>query len=276
MGIINVKNLKYRYPLSKELALDTISFTVEKGEFIGIIGPNNAGKSTLCNAIAGVVPHFYKGAYGGVVEVADMVIDTSEISDICQKVGIIFQNPFNQITGAKLTVYEELAFGLENLGIEKSEMERRIDEVMELLDISQYRNRNPFALSGGQMQRLAIASIMVMQPDIIILDEPTSQLDPQGTEEVFQAIQKLSDAGITILMVEHKIEKLVAYSDKLLLLVDGKQIDYAPADKLFSRDDIEQYQIDIPIYTKIAKAFHKKLPTGYYPTTLADLTKLFN
>jgi len=198
MGIINVKNLKYRYPLSKELALDTISFTVEKGEFIGIIGPNNAGKSTLCNAIAGVVPHFYKGAYGGVVEVADMVIDTSEISDICQKVGIIFQNPFNQITGAKLTVYEELAFGLENLGIEKSEMERRIDEVMELLDISQYRNRNPFALSGGQMQRLAIASIMVMQPDIIILDEPTSQLDPQGTEEVFQAIQKLSDAGITI------------------------------------------------------------------------------
>ena len=274
MAFIEVKNLKYRYPLSTELTLDDLSFSIEKGEFIGVLGANNAGKSTLCSAIAGIVPHFYKGAYGGTITVDNLIVADSEMADICCKVGMIFQNPFNQITGAKLTVFEEIAFGLENLGIEKTEMERRVYEVMELLDIAQYRDRSPFALSGGQMQRLAIASILVMQPDIIVLDEPTSQLDPRGTEEVFQAIQKLTEQGITIIMVEHKIEKLALYSDKMLLLHEGKLIDFAAPEVIFSRPDIQDYAVDIPVYTEIAKGLGITMETGFYPTTLAQLTNL--
>lgn len=274
MGFIEVKNLKYRYPLNESLSLNDISFSIDKGEFIGIIGANNAGKSTLCNALSGIVPHFYKGAYGGSVTIDGMLIDQSNIANVCQKVGMIFQNPFNQITGAKLTVYEEIAFGLENLGIDRNEMKARIEEAMELLDIAQYRNRNPFALSGGQMQRLAIASIIVMRPDVIILDEPTSQLDPRGTNEVFTAIQKLTDEGITIIMVEHKIEKLVEYSDRLLLLNKGELIAFDTAETIFSLSNIAEYDVDTPIYTKIAKALNKKNAQGYYPTTLSALEKV--
>ena len=123
------------------------------------------------------------------------------VSKLCQKVGLVFQNPFNQLSGAKETVFEEIAFGLQNFGVPKEEMISRVDEVMELLDIAAYRDRNPFDLSGGQMQRVALAGILAMKPEVIVLDEPTSQLDPVGSEEVFAAVDKLAKSGITIIMV---------------------------------------------------------------------------
>ena len=202
MAILEVEHLKYRYPLANTLALDDLSFVIHPGQFIGIIGANGAGKSTLCEALVGLVPNFYKGAYGGKVLLDDMNVAQSDIARVCQKVGLVFQNPFNQITGSKLTVYEEVAFGLENMGLPRGEMIERIDYALELLDITEYKDRNPFDLSGGQMQRMAIASIIAMKPEIMILDEPTSQLDPEGSEEVFRAVESLTKAGITIIMVE--------------------------------------------------------------------------
>jgi energy-coupling factor transport system ATP-binding protein len=155
MKKIVVENLKYRYPLTEELALKGISFEVEKGEFIGVIGRNLAGKSTLCQALVGLVPHFYHGAYGGTVIVDGIEVGKADISELVSKVGIVFQNPFTQVTGSKLTVYEEIAFGLENMGVSREEMRKRIDYSLELLDISRFRDRNPFELSGGQiMNRL--------------------------------------------------------------------------------------------------------------------------
>lgn len=271
MAEIRIENLKYRYPHTKKLALDGITCKIKQGEFIGVIGRNGSGKSTFCQALTGLVPNFYRGAYGGKVFIDNIKVDTVGVEEICQKVGLVFQNPFNQVTGAKLTVYEEIAFGLENLGIPRDEMIRRVDEAMELLDIAKYKDRHPFDLSGGQMQRMAIASIIAMQPEVIILDEPTSQLDPQGSEEVFQAVQKLSKKGITIIMVEHKIEKIAAYSDRVILLDEGKLIDMDTPQKIFSKENLHEYGVEAPIFTKICKGLGiRNNKTLCYPVTLEE------
>lgn len=275
MAEIKVENLKYRYPDTEKLALDGITCDIKPGEFIGVIGRNGSGKSTFCQALLGLVPNFYRGAYGGKVFVDDVEVRNVEVDELCQKVGMVFQNPFNQVTGSKLSVYEEIAFGLENFGIPRDEMKRRIDDSLELLDIAKYKDRAPFDLSGGQMQRMAIASIIAMQPEVIVLDEPTSQLDPQGSEEVFKAVAKLSQKGITVIMVEHKIEKIAAYSDRVMLLDDGKLVDINTPQEIFSRDDLMEHGVSAPAYTRICKELGLKVPgTDYYPVTLEEAREL--
>ena len=270
MSYIKVENLKYRYPGTKTLALDGLNFEVEKGSFIGIVGENGAGKSTLCQALNGLVPGFFKGAYGGKVLIGETEVAKTSVSKLCQKAGLVFQNPFNQLSGAKDTVFEEIAFGLQNFGIPKEEMISHVNEVMELLDIAAYKDRNPFDLSGGQMQRVALAGILAMEPEVIILDEPTSQLDPAGSEEVFVAVDKLAKSGATIFMVEQKLEKLAEYCDKILLLHKGKQIAFDTPDQIFSREDLAQYGVNPPAYTRICKAFGIKKENGCYPASLQD------
>lgn len=275
MAEIKIENLKYRYPDTEKLALDGITCDIRPGEFIGVIGRNGSGKSTFCQALLGLVPNFYRGAYGGKVFVDDVEVRNVEVDELCQKVGMVFQNPFNQVTGSKLSVYEEIAFGLENFGIPRDEMKRRIDDSLELLDIAKYKDRAPFDLSGGQMQRMAIASIIAMQPEVIVLDEPTSQLDPQGSEEVFKAVAKLSQKGITVIMVEHKIEKIAAYSDRVMLLDDGKLVDINTPQEIFSRDDLMEHGVSAPAYTRICKELGLKVPgTNYYPVTLEEAREL--
>ena len=270
MSVITVENLRYRYPHAKELALDGLDFSVEKGEFIGIIGENGAGKSTLSQALMGLVPQFYKGAYGGTVMVDGIEAGRTPVAQLCGHVGLVFQNPFNQLSGAKDNVYEEVAFGMQNLGVPAEEMKNRVEEALKLLDIWQYRDRNPFDLSGGQMQRVAIASVLVMRPDVMILDEPTSQLDPEGSDEVFKAVETLTDSGITILMIEQKIEKLAAYCDRILLLHKGKQIAFDTPQKVFSMPDLNNYGIQAPAFTRICKAEGVTLADGTYPVTVEE------
>ncbi len=270
MAYIKVENLKYRYPNTTKLALDGLDFEIEKGSFIGIIGENGAGKSTLCQAFNGLVPGFFKGAYGGKVLIGDTEVAKTTVSKLCQKVGLVFQNPFNQLSGAKETVFEEIAFGLQNFGVPKEEMISRVNEVMELLDIADYRDRNPFDLSGGQMQRVALAGILAMKPEVIVLDEPTSQLDPAGSEEVFAAVDKLAKSGITIIMVEQKLEKLAEYCDRILLLHQGKQIAFDSPEQIFSREDLQNYGVNPPAYTRICQAFGVKKDNGCYPASLKD------
>lgn len=270
MAYIKIENLKYRYPNTTKLALDGLDFEIEKGSFIGIIGENGAGKSTLCQAFNGLVPGFFKGAYGGKVLIGDTEVAKTTVSKLCQKVGLVFQNPFNQLSGAKETVFEEIAFGLQNFGVPKEEMISRVNEMMELLDIADYRDRNPFDLSGGQMQRVALAGILAMKPEVIVLDEPTSQLDPAGSEEVFAAVDKLAKSGITIIMVEQKLEKLAEYCDRILLLHQGKQIAFDSPEQIFSREDLQNYGVNPPAYTRICQAFGMKKDNGCYPASLKD------
>ncbi|MGN0354554.1 MAG: ABC transporter ATP-binding protein [Muricoprocola sp.] len=275
MSIITIENLKYKYPGTDKLVLDGISLSIEKGEFIGIVGQNGAGKSTLCQAIVGLVPQFYHGSYGGAVKVKERLADQVQVQEMCEDVGLIFQNPFNQLSGAKDTVYGEVAYGLQNLGIEREEMKSRVERVLKQLDIWQYRDRNPFDLSGGQMQRVAIASILVMQSEVIILDEPTSQLDPEGTEEVFRVVDQLSKSGKTIIMVEQKLEKMAKYCDRLILMHDGKVIDFDTPEKIFAREDLEELGVLPPAFVRISKMYGLSNPDGTYPTTLEATARLF-
>lgn len=273
MPMIKVEHLKYRYPHTKQLVLDDVSFEIKRGEFIGIIGENGAGKSTLSQALVGLVPQFYKGGYGGSVRIDGMEASTTPISQLCQKVGLVFQNPFNQLSGAKDTVYEEIGYGLHNLGVPREEMVQRIEEAMELLEIAQFKNQNPFDLSGGQMQRVALASILVMKPEILVLDEPTSQLDPKGSEEVYQAVDKLAKSGITIVMIEHKMEKIAEYCDRVMLLHKGKIVEFDTPQKVFAREDLRELGVKEPVYTQICKKVGLRNGDGTYPVRLAEMVE---
>lgn len=270
MSLIEVKDLKYRYPGTTELALDGVSFTVEKGEFIGIAGENGAGKSSLSQALLGLIPQFYKGAYGGSVTVCGIDARSTPVSELCRHVGLVFQNPFNQLSGAKDTVYDEVGYGLQNLGFPPEEIRTRVESVLRCFGIWEYRDRNPFDLSGGQLQRVAICSVLAMKPDVLILDEPTSQLDPEGSEEVFHTVDELTKMGITIIMIEQKIEKLAGYCDRVLLMHQGHVVDYDTPRKIFSREDLYDLGVNPPAYTRFARANALVFEDGTLPVTHAE------
>lgn len=274
MSLIEVKDLKYRYPGTTELALDGVSFTVEKGEFIGIAGENGAGKSSLSQALLGLIPQFYKGAYGGSVTVCGMDARNTPVSELCRHVGLVFQNPFNQLSGAKDTVYDEVGYGLQNLGFPPEEIRTRVESVLRCFGIWEYRDRNPFDLSGGQLQRVAICSVLAMNPDVLILDEPTSQLDPEGSEEVFHTVDELTKMGITIIMIEQKIEKLAGYCDRVLLMHQGHVVDYDTPRKIFSREDLYDLGVNPPAYTRFARANALVFEDGTLPVTHAETLEL--
>lgn len=274
MAIIVVEQLKYRYPGANNLALDNISFHLKKGEMLGVIGRNGAGKSTLCQSLVGLVPHFYKGAYGGRVLIDGIEVKQATISELSMKVGFVFQNPHTQITGAKETVYEEIAFGLENMGISRDEMKDRIDEALSVFGLLNFKDRSPFHLSGGQIQRMAIAGMIAMKPDIMVLDEPTSQLDPQGRSEVYEVIQQLKKRGMTIIISDHRTEKLAEYCDQIILLDQGKLIDMNTPEQIFSKENLEDYGVQKPVYTAVCQRIQKRKDTGEFPVTLAQTVQL--
>ncbi|MFV0556141.1 MAG: energy-coupling factor ABC transporter ATP-binding protein [Lactovum sp.] len=274
MAVIEVKSLKYRYPKTEKIVLKNLNFTIKKGEFIGIIGGNGAGKSSLLLALSGLIPQFFKGTYAGQIKIAGLSLPEAELSEIASSVGLIFQNPFVQMTGARTSVFEEIAFGLENLGLPRKEIQEKVRAIMEELDISELSDRSPFSLSGGQMQHVAIASILVMSPQILLLDEPTSQLDPQSTRTIFELVKKLKEKGITILMVEQKMEKIAEYSDRVLLMHDGNLIDIDETDRIFSREDLAEFGVEAPIYTQLGRKLNLKMENDNYPSTEKDLKEL--
>jgi energy-coupling factor transport system ATP-binding protein len=253
MAIVQLKHVTYQYPTTEKPALTDINLQVEEGEFVAVIGPNGAGKSTLCYTIAGFVPHFFKGEMAGSVEVAGQDLLTSTLNDWVLTVGLAFQNPFNQISGAKYTVFEEIAFGLENIGVPRDEMKERVQAAMGLTGISDLAERSPYSLSGGQQQRVALTSILVMQPKVLVLDEPTSQMDPIGTREVFGVIRTLAERGMTVIMAEHKVEWIAQFADRVVALHEGQLLlDGKPADVLTS-DLLPEKGFGISRYTSVAR-----------------------
>lgn len=214
-------------------ALKQVTCDLLPGTVTAVVGANGAGKSTLCYAFAGFIPHFFKGDMQGSVRVNGADTNMMPLADLVTQVGMVFQNPFNQISGAKLTVAEEIAFGPENLGIPRDEMEARVRNALDLFGLRTAADRSPFALSGGQQQRLALASVFVMQPSVLILDEPTSQLDPEGTRQVMETIGLLASQGRTIILVEHKLEWVARLASRVLVLNRGMLVaDGAPREIL--------------------------------------------
>lgn len=258
MALVNLKNVTYKYPLTEEPVLKDINLQVEEGEFVAVIGPNGVGKSTLCYTIAGFIPHFYKGELEGKVEVAGTDTKDSDLSEWVLNVGLAFQNPFNQISGSKFTVYEEIAFGLENIGVPRDEMIKRVDAAMKMTGISDLADRSPYSLSGGQQQRVALTSILVMEPKVLVLDEPTSQMDPIGTREVFQVIKEMSVQGLTVILVEHKIEWIAEFADRVIALYDGEfMLEGTPA-KVLTSPLLPEHGFGISRYTSVARAAQKE------------------
>jgi energy-coupling factor transporter ATP-binding protein EcfA2 len=253
MAIIETQNLTYRYPHTEQPALREVSFQVEAGEFVAVIGANGAGKSTLCYTLTGFVPHFFQGELSGRVQVAGLETKDHPLEDIVLVSGLVFQNPFNQISGAKFTVYEEIAFGLENLGVPREEMKPRIERSLAMTGISDMAERSPYALSGGQQQRVALASMLVMEPQVLVLDEPTSQLDPLGSREVFVVIRELSRAGMTVVMAEHKLEWVAAFADRVLVLADGQLVLSGPPAEVLTSPLLEAHHIGQTRYTAAAR-----------------------
>ena len=251
MDSIQITNLTYKYPLAEEPVLKNISLHVKKGELCAIIGANGSGKTTLCNAIRGFVPKFYKGEMTGEILVNGKDVQKEEIGSTALDIGFVFQNPFTQISGIAKTVFEELAYGLENMGVEREVIIKRVEETMKMTKIEEFRERNPFQLSGGQQQRVALAAILVMGQPVLVFDEPTSQLDPQSTDDVFEVIKLMKNMGKTIVLVEHKMEQIAEYADHVIVLDKGEIAMEGTPKEVFSNPLCEKYHTRLPQCTKI-------------------------
>jgi energy-coupling factor transport system ATP-binding protein len=246
MAKIELKEVSYKYPFTRDLALKDITHTFDPGKFYGIIGENGGGKTTLCNLIRGLVPHFYKGKLTGEVTVDGIDIREWDLGELSAQIGYVFENPFTQISGIKPTVFEEVAMGLENLGFPKEEIIERVTNVCKLLKIDDLIKNNPNELSGGQRQRVAFASIIVMDTEMLIIDEPTSQLDPEGTEDVFEIIKTLKNSNKTIILVEHKIDMIAEYCDEILVMNEGTIFFSGATQEILSNAKIMEYGATLP------------------------------
>jgi len=252
--MIHVHDLTYRYPGQSRPALLDVNLDVPAGQFCAVVGANAAGKSTLCYALTGFVPHFYRGKLQGTISVAGRDLLQTPPGELAGEIGLVFQNPFNQITGARFTVREEVAFGLENLGLPREEILSRIDEALALTGLADVADRSPYALSGGQQQRLAIASMVVMRPRVLVLDEPTSQLDPVGTREVFAALSALAAAGdTTVVLAEHKLEWLAAFAQRVVALSGGQIVADGPPREVLTSPEIKGCGVGQTRYTQAAR-----------------------
>lgn len=252
MCYFKLEDVSYKYPLEDREILKNINLDIKKGEFWAVIGKNGSGKTTLCNVLRRFVPDFYKGELKGRITLEGKELKDYSAKEIVQKVGFVFQNPFTQISGVKETVFEEIAFGLENLALDAEYIRKRVEETLKLLRIEELRDKNPYELSGGQGQKVALASIIAMDPEIMVIDEPTSQLDPKGTEEIFEIIDILKKEGKTIILVEHKLELIAEYAEKVMVLDEGEMILSGNTEDVLKNKILMEKEIGIPQYAALA------------------------
>jgi energy-coupling factor transport system ATP-binding protein len=232
--LVTFDNVSYIYPRAEKPALHDVTLDIGKGEFLGLIGPTGAGKTTFCLSLSGIVPQFYGGRFFGRITVAGLDTLEHPVSRLARHVGAVFEDPETQITAT--SVENEIAFALENLNVPREEMLIRIPRALEAVRLEGTAKKHPRELSGGQKQRLAIAAALAVRPDLLVLDEPTSQLDPVGAQEVFATVRELNKTlGITVVMAGHAAEELAEYADHLALLVDGALVALGAPDDLYAR-----------------------------------------
>jgi len=267
LGIVEIRGLTYSYPNAKAPALDGVDLTIERGEFVLLTGPSGCGKTTFCRCLNGLIPHFYGGDLNGDIRVAGLDTRESPTYRLAQHAGLVFQNPDNQIFA--LTVEKDVAFGLENLGVEKAKMLEGVDWALEKAGISHLRDRATHELSGGQKQRLAIASILAMRPEVLVLDEPTSFLDPLGAERIFQVLESLNkEHGITILLIEHRLDLAAQHVDRVVIFSEGKIVGNGSPEEIFALEETRLAGVGIP---KIVQLY-KRLRSEGFPLERPPLT----
>ena len=256
--ILEVKDFSFKYRQSKGKALKKVSFSVEEGSFFCIVGANGSGKSTLCNALVGLIPHYFVGKMSGEIFVDGIKTSETTIADLSTRIGLVFQNPFNQLSYTAGTVAEELAYGLGNRGIPREEMIKKVEAVAKLMRIDHIIEKNPLELSGGQVQRVAFGSTFIMEPKILVLDECTTQLDPLGSEEIFDIVKSLNSKGITVIMVDHDMERVARCADKVMVLDKGCVAAIGTPKEIFTTPEIDSLHIDTPDYVKIIQKLRER------------------
>lgn len=259
--IITVNNIKYKYNIDDDhLALNDVSFSVKQGEWLSIVGPNGSGKSTLAKTLNGLI-----APQEGSVQVDGLDLTMENVWDIRQRVGMVFQNPDNQFVGA--TVQDDVAFGLENLGVPRPEMIERIEHALAQVGMADFAEKEPARLSGGQKQRVAIAGIVALKPKIMILDEATSMLDPRGRREVLQTVKEVKEReNLTVLSITHDVDEAAA-SDRVLVMKGGQIIDHDKPEAIFSQTkNLMSYGLDVPFPERLKQALAQeniKVPDDY-------------
>lgn len=261
MNIIEVKNLKYKYNQEDEqYTLNDVSFHVKQGEWLSIIGHNGSGKSTTVRLIDGVLE-----AESGDIYIDGDALTVDNVWDKRRLIGMVFQNPDNQFVGA--TVEDDVAFGLENQGIPLEEMRSRVDEALELVGMTDFKTREPARLSGGQKQRVAIAGVVALRPKIIILDEATSMLDPEGRLDLIKIVREIKERhGMTVISITHDLDE-VALSDRVIVMKNGQVESISTPNELFMREDLVDLDLDRPFTTELASSLRQTgldLPLRYF------------
>lgn len=256
--VLEVKDLKFKYRDAKKRVLNGLNFQVKKGEFLCIIGQNGSGKSTLCNALVGLIPYYFAGKLKGQVLVDGIDTQESTIAELSSKIGLVFQNPFNQLSYTAGSVAEELAYGLGNKGVPREKMVKRVEYVAKLMRIDHIIHKNPLELSGGQVQRVAFGSTFIMEPGILVLDECTTQLDPLGSEEIFDIVKELNKNGVTVIMVDHDMERVARCADRILVLDSGEQVALDTPQNIFGNPDVMAHHIGAPDYVAITRELKER------------------
>jgi len=270
-SIVEIHNLSYTYPSSDKPILNNINLTIERGSFVVLTGPSGCGKTTLCRCFNGLIPHFYGGKLEGDIIVSGLSVKEHPTSKLAEHVGFVFQSPENQLFA--LSVEKDIAFGLENLAMPREEMTKRVEWAMDMVGVRELRENAPYELSGGQQQRVAIACVLAMKPEIVVLDEPTSFLDPVSAKKLFEVIQMLNkELSLTIILVEHRLDLLSSYADRMIIMDEGAvKIDGAPRDILNSKDALS-LGIGIPKVTRLYQMLKEDgVDLGVPPTSVEEL-----
>ena len=259
-NIIEVRNLKYKYDSESEnYTLNDVSFQVKKGEWLSIVGHNGSGKSTTVRLIDGLLE-----AESGDIIISGDKLTAENVWEKRRQIGMVFQNPDNQFVGA--TVEDDVAFGLENQGLDYNLMVERVQQALELVGMQDFKEREPARLSGGQKQRVAVAGVVALRPDIIILDEATSMLDPEGRLDLIQTVKKIKDSNqLTVISITHDLDE-IALSDRVLVMKEGQVESTATPRELFSREDLEELGLDQPFVNQVKAALRQSgfpLPDTY-------------
>lgn len=253
MAIIEVKGLSYSYPESAVPTLINVNLKVEQCEFVLMSGPSGCGKTTFCRCLNGLIPASYGGTFDGTVTVDGLSTNEHPVYEISQRVGLVFQNPENELFCT--SVEREVAFGLENLAIPRDEIRSRVEEALSLVGILQLKEKSPEELSGGEQQKVAIAALLAMKPKVLVLDEPTANLDPMSANSILNILVKLHrESGVTIVLVEHRLEMSAPYADRCVIFEEGKIVLNGSPEEVLYSEKASSLGIGIPQVVQVAKS----------------------
>jgi len=274
LAIIEARGLTYIYPFAEKPAIEDVNLAIEEGEFVLLTGPSGCGKTTLCRCFNGLIPHFYGGRLEGEVIVAGLRTTEHPTYELAKHVGMVFQNPENQLFA--LTVEKDVAFGLENLGLPRDEIRRRVDWALKVTGIYELRDRAPFELSGGQQQRVAIASVLAMQPEVIVLDEPTSFLDPLSARTILETVHQLKrELGITVILVEHRLDLAARYANRIIVMDRGRIILDGEPRRVFLDDRVRLVGVGLPKVIRLYLALKRdEVDLGRAPLSPEEASEL--